>query len=91
MLGLFYLAQKLCLAVKLFLTYIPHLPSLPTWRYLNLKLACSLQKCFFKKPTAFFLDMRFFCWLVLSQSLFVKCTYCRVETKSFSHLAIRAS
>lgn len=66
MLSLFHLAQKSCLAGKLFLTHLPSLPSLPIWRFLNLKLAWSLQKLqrlltgfsFFKKkkkdPTAFF-------------------------------------
>ena len=44
MLSLFHLAQKSCLAGKLFLTHLPSLPSLPIWRFLNLKLAWSLQK-----------------------------------------------
>ena len=61
MLGLFHVAQKSCLAGKLFLTHLPSLPSLPIWRFLNLKLAWSLQKLqrllagFLKKnPTALF-------------------------------------
>ena len=39
MLGLFHLAQKSSLAGKLFLTYLPSLPSLAIRRFLNLKLA----------------------------------------------------
>ena len=61
MLGLFHLAQKSCLAGKLFLTHLPSLLSLPIWRFLNLKLAWSLQKLqrllagfLKKKPTALF-------------------------------------
>ena len=83
MLSLFHLAQKSCLAGKLFLTHLPSLPSLPIWRFLNLKLAWSLQKLqrllFFKPYSLFSLACP---WkLKCSKSLFVKCTYCMVVSR----------
>ena len=91
MLSLFHLAQKSCLAGKLFLTHLPSLPSLPIWRFLNLKLAWSLQKLqrllagffFFKKKKRPYSLFPFACpWkLKCSKSLFVKCTYCMVVSR----------
>ena len=86
MLGPFQLAQKSCLVGKLFLTYLPSLPSVPIWRLLNLKLAWNLQKLqrllagsFLKTLSLFSLTCP---WkLTCRKSLFVECTYCMVVSR----------
>ena len=91
MLGLFHLAQKSCLAGKLFLTHLPSLPSLPYLAIFKFKACLELTEIteitgrfflFLKKKRPYSLFSLAYPWkLKCSKSLFVKCTYCMVVSR----------